>query len=38
VGEERGKLVNITYLVGCPVRKDTSEVRDLRLVKMEKPA
>ncbi len=38
VGEERGTLVNITYLVGCPVRRDTSEVADVELVKMEEPA
>ena len=38
VGEERGKLVNITYLVGCPVRTGTSGVAELKLVEIEEPA
>jgi hypothetical protein len=31
VGEERGRLVNITYLVGCPVRKEEREVPEHEL-------
>lgn len=38
VGEERGKLVNITYLVGYPVRDGEREVAELELVGMEEPA
>ncbi len=38
VGEERGKLVNITYLVGYPVRSGEREVAELELVGMEEPA
>ncbi|HEX3470836.1 MAG TPA: hypothetical protein VHT28_06575 [Silvibacterium sp.] len=38
VGEEQGRLISVTYLVGCSVRQDKLEELELEPVEIQKPA